>query len=338
MGCSVKVAIVAPCYSTCPPKKSGGTQLFISTLGNALHDAGIDVTVFGKSSENVKYKVHETSISKLDNLPWKWNSGYELQHIEESLQNVYFEDSFDIVHVNNPAGVRFPIQPLVCTVHHPYEEEFSLMYDGHKEYVHFVFPSANSQQSQVKPNWKNSIIYHGIDFNNYRIAEKKEDYYCFLGRLNRDKGVMTAIALALQYNLKLKIAGAFEDIETHGQVLRECHKNRSIEYVGELGMEDKVDFLGKSLGLLFPISWNEPFGLVMIEAMACGTLVFASPMGSVPEVVERYATGHIFGSSYLSVFDSAQDFQPAVVREHAKKRWDASVMADKYIKLYQSLI
>jgi glycosyltransferase involved in cell wall biosynthesis len=175
----------------------------------------------------------------------------------------------------------------------------------------------------------------------YRLQTRKEDYLCFLGRIAPIKGVHTAIEVAKRAGIRLKIAGEIQPIfRDYFDTIIKPHVDGSfIEYVGEADLEMKNKLLGGSLGLLFPIQWNEPFGLVMLEAMACGTPVFAFPGGSVPEIVVPGLSGAI-SSSVEEMADAVRNttYRPAEIRGFAEQRFSVDIMVERYIELYESIL
>jgi glycosyltransferase involved in cell wall biosynthesis len=191
-------------------------------------------------------------------------------------------------------------------------------------------------------NWLGTV-YHGLPEDLYTFRETPGTYLAFLGRISPEKGVEQAIAIAQQVGMPLKIAAKIDqaDREYFREVVRPLlQKNALVEYVGEVGGDNKDTFLGEAYALLFPVNWPEPFGLVMIEAMACGTPVIAYPRGSVPEVLENGVTGWIVESIEEAV--QAVRRMPALsrarCREVFEERFSASRMAQDYVHIYQTLL
>ena len=175
----------------------------------------------------------------------------------------------------------------------------------------------------------------------YRLQAKKEDYLCFLGRIAPIKGVHTAIEVAKRAGIPLKIAGEIQPIfrDYFDTMVRPHIDGRFIEYVGEADLEMKNQLLGSSRGLLFPIQWSEPFGLVMVEAMACGTPVFALPGGSVPEIVRPGISGAIsFSAEEMADTVRNATFRPEVVRGWVEQRFSVDIMVQRYVALYEEIL
>ena len=173
------------------------------------------------------------------------------------------------------------------------------------------------------------------------MEARKEDYLCFLGRIAPIKGVHTAIDVAKRTGIPLKIAGEIQPIfqDYFDKMVKPHIDGRFIEYVGEADLEMKNQLLGGSRGLLFPIQWSEPFGLVMLESMACGTPVFAFPGGSVPEIVSVGRSGAISSTSE-EMADAVRNstFKPEIVRAWVEERFSVELMVQRYIELYKRVL
>jgi glycosyltransferase involved in cell wall biosynthesis len=212
------------------------------------------------------------------------------------------------------------------------------MYERYPE-IHYA--TISEHQASVHPTLSVTTIHHGIDMSKYRLQGKKEDYLCFLGRIAPIKGVHTAIDVAKRAGIPLKIAGEIQPIfcDYFDTMVKPHIDGHFIEYVGEADLEMKNQLLGGSRGLLFPIQWNEPFGLVMLEAMACGTPVFALPGGSVPEIVRPGISGAI-SSSTEEMADAVRNttYRPEVVRGWVEQGFSVESMVHRYVALYEAIL
>jgi glycosyltransferase involved in cell wall biosynthesis len=186
-------------------------------------------------------------------------------------------------------------------------------------------------------------IHHGLDMSLYQFQPRKEDYVVFLGRIAPIKGTHLAIEVAKKSGLPLKIAGEVQPMfrDYFDSRIKPEIDGKFVEYVGEADLQAKNELLGNARALLFPIQWNEPFGLVMVEAMACGTPVLAMPGGAVEEVVEEGVSGFICRSvdemaARLATLDS--NLEPAAVRKYAEDLFSLDTMADKYAALYREIM
>ena len=338
----MKVALIAPIHIPVPPITSGGTELFIATLAEGLVAQGVEVDVFCHSNSTVAAKTIflQKFPPKLIEVSTQWQSIDEINHLATVFEYISdYRDHYDVIHINSPLAAAFYKasnigKPCVCTVHHPYEEDFKKIYDG-VPCTYVYLSSSHEKLSQSKA--VSLVINHGIDLTKYKLETEKEDYLCFLGRLSADKGIHTAIALAERLDDTLKLAGAipdeFPDYDSHYLSYLEY-----VEYLGEVNLEKKNELLGKAKGLIFPIQWDEPFGLVMIEAMACGTPVFAYDRGSVREIVTG-SSGRIC-KDFNEMVDEIQKtaFNPHKVRRNVETRFSQELMSHRYLELYQSLL
>ena len=336
----MRIAIIASPFIPVPPLRYGGTELFIATLVDALASKNIDVVVYANGESNINAE-----------LRWRyarsdWPLANESAGMTKELDQLSWAladaaEDCDIVHVNSALAIpfsRFTSSGMVCTLHHAYDAALSDLYS---QYPNISYVAISRDQGSLYPDLNLQAIHHGIDVNQYRITEKKAGYLSFLGRIAPLKGVHTAIKVAKRAGIPLKIAGEIQPVfrDYYEAEVRPHIDGRFIEYVGEADLEMKNELLGGSLGMLFPIQWEEPFGLVMVEAMACGTPVFAFGRGAVPEVVCEGVSGSIC-SSVEDMISCVQRmrFKPRMVRQWVERNFSAEVMASRYLELYRSVV
>jgi glycosyltransferase involved in cell wall biosynthesis len=332
----MRIALVAPPYLSVPPKKYGGTELFVAELALALQKRGVDVTLYTNGESTLP--VSSKWLYEKEEWPLSGDAEANLKGLNHAAWAVKdAQGNADVIHINSAPGLtlgRFTDIPLVYTVHHGYEEALTRFYSSFPE-VSFATISDFQQRKLKMP--KIRTIHHGIDLKKYRYQEKKEQFFAFLGRVAPPKGTHLAIEIAKKSGVPLKIAGEVQPLyrDYWEKVVKPQVDGNFIEYVGELGLEEKNELLGKSMALLFPIQWDEPFGLVMVEAMACGTPVLAIRGGSVAEVVEEGVSGCVRGSADELV-ECAKNlaFQPCQVREYAEQYFSCERMANDYLELY----
>lgn len=336
----MKIALIAPPFIPVPPIKYGGTELFIAELARGLQQEGIDVTLYANGESTLDVPTRwlypaaewpvlgdaEISLKSLTHSAWA---------VQEAVQNS------DIVHFNSAPGLsfsRFTSVPFVYTIHHPYEQSYTDYYDQFAE-VSYVTISNFQQQKLHMPRMR--TIHHGLDTSLYSARKHKEPYLSFLGRIAPSKGTHLAIEIARKAGLPLKIGGEVQPVyQSYWETMVKPHVDgKWIEYVGEVGMEDKCELLGNSLAMVFPVQWDEPFGLVMIEAMACGTPVLALPGGSVKEVVKEGVSGHV-RSSVEELAGCARNLSisPETVRAYMEKSFSVKRMTQDYIHLYSGIL
>jgi len=336
----VRIAIIASPFISVPPVRYGGTELFIAHLAEGLDRRGVEAVVYCNAESTVKaerqscYPRAEWPLSTETSGMLK-----ELDHVSWSIEQA--AKVCDLIHINSSPAItysRYVSTPFVCTLHHPYEAALTRMYERYPQ-IHYA--AISGHQASVHPTLALTTIHHGIDLTKYRLQAKKENYLCYLGRIAPIKGVHIAIDVAKRAGIPLKIAGEIQPIfrEYFDTMVKPHIDGSFIEYVGEADLEMKNKLLGNSRGLLFPIQWSEPFGLVMLEAMACGTPVFALPGGSVPEIVRPGISGAI-SSTAEGMADAVRNmtFAPNAVRGWVEQKFSVGLMVERYIELYEGIL
>jgi glycosyltransferase involved in cell wall biosynthesis len=335
----MRIALIAPPFIAVPPRAYGGTELFVAELASGLVEKGVDVTLYANGESSIP--VFRKWLYEKQDWPLEGNVEFNLKMLNHAAWAVRDAmGSADIIHLNNAPALplsRFADAPAVCTIHHAYEPALADFY-GQFTNVFFVAIS-HSQRKELKiPHLR--TIHHGIDLGKYSFRQKKQDYLCFLGRVAPPKGTHLAIGIARQAGIPLKIAGEIQPVyrEYWENQVKPQVDGRFIEYVGEVGLEEKNELLGHARALLFPNQWEEPFGLVLVEAMACGTPVLAMPGGSVEEIVKEGVSGCV-RRSVEELAGCARDLQlePAAVRQYATAFFSRERMVSDYIELYTGI-
>ncbi len=339
----MKISQVAPLYESVPPKYYGGTERIVSYLTEELVRQGHDVTLFasGDSVTTARLVAPCHRSLRLD----KSCIDQVAHHVVEIEQVFRDADQFDIIH-SHLDYLLFPLArrqrtPVVTTLHGrldipdllPLYREFSEM------------PVVSISYAQREPlswlSWQGTV-YHGLPVDLYTFREEPGKYLAFLGRICPEKRVDTAIEVAKRTGMELKIAAKVDkvDREYFTEVIRPLLDHPLIEYVGEIGEGEKDEFLGNAYALLFPIDWPEPFGLVMIEAMACGTPIIARRRGSVPEVMEQGVTGFICATIEEAVRGVEQIGRVSRkrCRQVFERRFTVPHMAHGYVDIYRRLL
>jgi glycosyltransferase involved in cell wall biosynthesis len=336
----MRIALIASPFISVPPKKYGGTELFISQLAEGLTRLGIDVVVYANGESTVKAELR--SIFEKDDWPIDgemYSSLKDLNHTSWAINDCW--NDADIIHLNNAPGLAFSRMRgprWVYTVHHPHMPTLSDFYNGFPN-VEFVsisnFQKANEQMKRMR------TIPHGIDLGPYHLQTKKAEYLSFLGRIAPVKGVHTAIEIAKRSGVPLKIAGEIQPVyrDYFESRIKPDVDGKFIEYLGEADLALKNELLGNSMAMLFPIEWNEPFGLVMIEAMATGTPVIAFPGGSVAEILKDGINGFICSGVEEAVkrVGEVWGIRPAAVRAYAQQHFSVERMVQGYLALYREM-
>ncbi len=341
----MRIAVLAPPWFAVPPTGYGGIEWVVSLLADGLADAGHDVTLFASGDSRTRAKlaaVFEKAPSELIGRTF-----WELQHVISCYSRY---DEFDVIndHSGPPAfaiGGAVPT-PVVHTVHGPLTGEPGALYESISRVApHVGLISISMNQRKPKPdlNWTANCP-NALDLSVYPCSPHRGDYLLFVGRMSPDKGAHRAVAVAMQTGLPLKIAGKCrepKEREYFGELV-EPHLGpaHGIEYLGEVNHGQKVELLQDARATLFPIEWEEPFGLVMIESMACGTPVIATRWGAVPEVIEHGRSGIIVDDYRLmaAALEEADRLDPLECRRYAEERFAPERMVANYVQAYEAAI
>jgi glycosyltransferase involved in cell wall biosynthesis len=339
----VRIAQVAPLYESVPPKLYGGTERVVSCLTEELVRQGHQVTLFASGDSVTSAKLvpaYPTSLRS--NTMVVDQMAHHIAMLGDVLSQI---DEFDIIHyhidyLHFPLSLRESI-PNVTTLHGRLDiPDLQPLY---RRFTDIPVVSISNSQREPLPgiNWQGTV-YHGLAERQYTLCTDPGDYLAFLGRISPEKGVDRAIEIALQAGIPLKIAAKVDnaDQEYFDSTLRPLLDNHLVEFIGEIGYPDKSKFLGNAMALLFPINWPEPFGLVMIEAMACGTPVIAYPYGSVPEVIEEGRTGFLVDDvpSAVRAVERISVISREKCRQQFEERFSAQRMTTDYLSIYNRLI
>jgi len=300
----------------------------------------MDAVVYANGESTVKAErrwLYERSLWPIKQPERAWIR--ELNHTSWAIRDA-LNDS-DLIHVQSPQGLAFsPFvdRPFVLTLHGPHEDYLSEYYKRYPEVQYVCISDAQCRQESL-PHLR--TIHHGIDLSLYRLVENKQQYLSFIGRIAPIKGTHIAIEVAHRTGIPLKIAGEVQPIfrEYFEKKIRPKIDGKLVEYIGPADLQAKNELLGNSMAMLFPIQWSEPFGLVMLEAMACGTPVLALRGGSVPEVVVEGVSGHICRST-REMTRCIRDLKmrPADVRRYVEENFSVDVMVRRYVSLYQETL
>jgi len=338
----MRVALISPPFLPVPPPKYGGTELFIAQLAEGLKASGVDVVVYTNGESTVSVETRWLYKNKQWPLRGEiFDNIEDFNHASWSIQDAAAD--CDIIHLNNVPALMFTrfvkSSKFLYTVHHVHEDHLSRLYQFFPE-VEYVTISDFQREHEAMPRMR--TIHHGIDLSWYRLQSSKREYLSFLGRIAPIKGTHIAIEIAKKSGIPLKIAGEVQPVfrDYFETKIKPHIDGKFIEYVGEADVQLKNELLGNSLAMLFPIQWNEPFGLVMIEAMACGTPVLALSGGAVDEVVKDGISGFVCRSADEMVVRAksiAGVFSPSNIRQYCQQYFSVDRMAADYLALYQEL-
>jgi glycosyltransferase involved in cell wall biosynthesis len=340
----LKIAQVAPLYESVPPKLYGGTERVVSNLTEALVAEGHEVTLFasGDSETSARLVPACPRSLRLNNHQCIDQLAHHFVMLEEVLERA---DQFDIIHFHVDY-MHFPLSKLlglvqVSTLHGRLDSpDLVPLFRKYKD-MPLISISLNQRRPLPWVNWVGNV-YHGLPEDLLPLGDGRGKYLAFLGRISPEKRVDRAIEIAKQLNMPLKIAAKIDKAD-HSYYEREIKgllDAPNVEFVGEINEQQKGAFLGDAYAFLFPIDWPEPFGLTMIEAMACGTPTIGFNRGSVPEVITNGISGFVVDTveEAVNAVHRAATFDRAACRAEFMKRFSASKMAQDYAKLYETII
>jgi glycosyltransferase involved in cell wall biosynthesis len=339
----VKIAQVSPLFESVPPKHYGGTERVVSYLTEALVAQGHEVTLYASGDSETRARLVASTPRSLRTDPGVIDS---LAHHVRQLEQIARDAArFDIIHFHIDY-LHFPWSrrerwPQVTTLHGRLDiADLPPLYD---EFADMPVVSISNAQRQPLPhaNWQGTV-YHGLPEDALPFSAAPDGYLAFIGRISREKRVDRAIEIARQTQLPLRIAAKIDDADRayFEREIRPLFDLPFVEYIGEIGEHEKAAFLGGARALLFPIDWAEPFGLVMIESMACGTPVVAWRRGSVPEVMTEGETGFVVSSmpEAVAAVRRIGTVDRAACRRVFEERFLASRMAEDYVRIYETII
>ena len=336
----MRIAHVAPVATTIPPPKSGSVETMASLLTEGLVARGHDVTLFATGDSTTRAKlmaIYPHGYWHDENM-WPWEL-YEMLNLAAAVERA---TEYDVIHYEaayypmSLAFARLSATPIVQTLHHsPSAAEVALW----SRYPEAPFVAISNEQARLLAGLNViSIVLHGIDTAAFTFRRKPDDYLLFLGRFTEGKGVMQAIEIARRVGMRLILAAA-EDQYYRERVAPQVD-GRSVIYAGEADFNAKVKLYGGARALLYPIQSREPFGLVLAEAMACGTPVAALDRGAVREVVDDGVTGIVFKDleQMANELPRVFDLDRCRVRDHAAARFGADRMVEGYVDVYRRIV
>jgi len=349
----MRIAQVAPPFESVPPVGYGGTERVVSVLTEELVDHGHEVTLFASGDSRTRARL----VPSVPHALWRQKLQYRDFTPFWSVvlgQLVCELDEFDIVH-SHLDFFGFPLArmapcPVVTTLHGRLDmPELRPLYRAFPD-VPLVSISDAQRTPVADARWV-ATVYHGINLDEFEFNDSPGDYLAFLGRISPEKGLDTAIRIAEQSGIPLKIAArkplpfkhdpqVRRDWEYYNDQVKPLLQTDAVEFVGEVDGKTKSDLLRGALALLFPIRWPEPFGLVMVEALACGTPVLALRGGSVDEIIDHGVTGYVCDSEeeLLRVVHCARELDRRRCRAEAEQRFSPAAMAEAYERVYAELL
>jgi len=336
----LRIAVVSPLFESVPPKLYGGTERVVSYLADELVAQGHDVTLFASGDSKTRAFLYPAAERSLRLDP---ECRDPLAHHVIMLDEVItLADAFDVIHFNidywHYPVVRWLRLPAITTLHGRLDiPDLVPLYARFRDIP--LVSISNAQRSLLPwANWV-ATVHHGLPLDLLPFSPAGGSYLAFVGRISPEKRPDRAIAIAQRAGIPLKIAAKVDRVDQayFDERIRPLLAAADVEFVGEIGDAEKARFLGDALGLLFPIDWPEPFGLVMIEAMACGTPIVAYRCGSVPEVMVDGVTGYVVDDEDQAVaaVERLDRISRAQCRQVFEQRFSAQRMARNYVEAYR---
>ncbi|TMA19319.1 MAG: glycosyltransferase family 4 protein [Deltaproteobacteria bacterium] len=332
----LRVALVSTPFVPVPPRGYGGTELVVAELAQSLKAMGAEVVIYATGDS----KLPGIEIrSYFPTAEWPPDRAVDHVHANWCLRDASRDPrGFDVVHVNSPFALeaaRLSRWPVICTLHHDVEPECTEIYRRNPQ-VRLV--AISGAQARREPAPVAAVVHHGLDSRRFHPMPD-QGYLLFLGRYDRVKGVTHAIEVASRAGLPLVLAGEPHEREYYDAEVKPLVDKHGVLEVGPVGGDRKAALIARARALLFPIQWEEPFGLVMIESMLSGVPVIALARGSVPEIIEDGITG-ILCDDPIEMVAAARIaeklFDRRRIREIAVARWSADRMARDYLRVYRA--
>jgi len=337
----MRIAQIAPLWIPVPPYTYGGIELIVSLLTEELVKRGHEVTLFATGDSKTAAKLVPVWPKSL------WRSHLTVPHAVFSLmyERVFsLQDQFDIIHDHcefyTAPFSRFLKPPIVSTIHHPMTEEMVILFKKFPN-IHYVAISENQRKSAPGINFA-KIIYHGLPLEKYPFNPNPQDYLLWLSKIIPQKGPLEAIEVAKRTGEKLIICGVIpnDSRDYFDYRISPLIDGKRIQFLGAADFEKKVALFGNAKAFLFPVQRVEPFGLVVIESMACGTPVIAYNAGSMPELIKDGITGFLVPGvdEMAEKVRRIDKINRLDCRNHVAKNFCLEKMVDNYEELYQQIL
>ena len=338
----MKIAMISTPFLRVPPKDYGGTELVVHELVEGLVRRGHEVTLFATGDSLTE-----------GTLRWRYPTGQwppdhmtDLDHVAWAMEEVS-RDPFDVVHAHSASALAFrgfvPRCPMAYTLHHARDERLSSFYRHHHN-AHFVAISADQARREM-PLPRLTVIHHGVDPADFQAVPVPSECVCFIGRLAEVKGPATAIDIARAAGLPIRVAGAVHPPDRGYADLELTHRlaQPHVTFLGPVDLQAKSALLQRARALVAPITWDEPFGLIAIEAMLSGCPVVGFPRGSLPELVEKGVTGYLAKNEgemveLIRPGGPVDGFDRVRCRARAIERFSSARMVADYERLYLTML
>ncbi len=335
---NIKIGMLSPIAWRTPPRHYGPWESFVSVLTEGLVNYGLDVTLFATADSQTKAKLRAVCKRGYEEDPSIEPKVWESLHISEVFEHA---DEFDIIHNNFdflPLTYSALVStPVVTTIH-----GFSSprIYPVYQKYNGRVFYVSISMADRLDSLDYIANVYHGIDISRFTFQPRTGEYLLFFGRIHNDKGAREAIRIARASGMKLVMAGIIQDRQYYEKEVEPFIDGTNVIYVGSVGPEKRDKLLGNAYALLHPINFNEPFGLSVVEAMACGTPVIAFNRGSMPELITPGVNGFLVNNENEAVnaLLDIPKIDRSLCRKVVEERFTSDRMVRDYIEVYTRIV
>ena len=349
----LRIAQIAPLWVTIPPEKYGGIERIVAILCDGLTDRGHEVTLFAAPGSKTKAKLVTVFDKPLLEAGISWSDPiWNLRNLSKAFETVN-KQKFDIIHSHLDLWALFfqglTKTPVLHTMHNPLylsgadpkKDDRLRLFSEEAYRTNMVFISKSAQKQAMVKLPKSHVIYNGTDLSHFEFNPKGGDHFVWIARMNKHKGVENAVAAAEKMKAKLLLAGRIDPTQkSYFRKVIKPHLNERIKYVGELTENQLSDFYGPAKALLYPIEWEEPFGLVVTESMACGTPVIAYRRGSMSELIENGKTGFVVESrldKLIGAMKKVDQIDRVLVRKSVEQKFSKEKMVLNYEKLCYKL-
>jgi glycosyltransferase involved in cell wall biosynthesis len=335
---STRIAVLSPISWRTPPRAYGPWELVVSLLTEELVRMGLDVTLFASGDSQTSGKLVAVCPHPYSEDPLAEPKVMECLHISEVFERAA---DFDLIHSHFdflPLTYSGLVDtPVLSTIHGFSSPSIIPVYKKYNGRVHYVAISEADKSPELDYI---ATIHHGIDIGQFAFVESAGEYLLFFGRIHPEKGTHEAIRVAQRLGRKLVIAGIVQDQEYFDTQVQPYIDGVTVEYLGAVGVAQRPEVLGRALALLHLISFDEPFGLSLLESMACGTPVIAFDRGSMPEIIRDGETGYIVADidGAVDAVDAVQSIDRSVCRKHVELHFSHTRMAEDYARVYREIL
>ena len=334
----MKVAMLAPIAWRTPPRHYGPWEQVVSLLTEGLVARGVDVTLFATGDSVTKARLVSVCPAGYEEDRAVDAKVWEALHIAETFEHA---TEFDLIHNHFDflplAFSRLVRTPIVTTIHGFSSPRILPVYRKYNRHVRYV---AISEADRSPDLTYLATVHHGIDLGAFTFCDRPEDYLLFFGRIHPDKGAREAIEIARRASRRLVMAGIIQDQDYFQREIAPAVDGQAVQYVGSVGPEGRDRLLGRAYALLHPINFAEPFGLSVVEAMACGTPTIAFPKGSMPEIVRDGETGFLVPgiNAAAHAINRIGAVSRIRCRQEAERRFSSARMVDDYLRVYTRVL